>query len=160
MHAEIPSFLNGRKQFSTDDANRTRLLTKLRWIVESGTRILQNFVLLWFFKAVNAKIKCWKYFAQTVRNSSLSTVGDDLDIICAIQNKYFRPAISDRLDGEQMAETMKDLLDAPNQLKEFLETNKGHHWKKFDAQYCIFPMLMEEDVRDITLGEYNRIFAI
>ena len=59
-----------------------------------------------------------------------------------------------------MAETMKDLLDVPNQLKEFLETNKGLNQKKFDAQYCIFPMLMEEDVRDITLGEYNRIFVI
>ena len=59
-----------------------------------------------------------------------------------------------------MAETMKNLLDAPNPLKEFLETNQGLNWKKFDAQYCIFPMSMKEDVQDITFGEHYRIFVI
>ena len=81
------------------------------------------------------KIKCWKYFAQTILNSSLSTVGNDLGIICAIQNKYFRPAISDRLSDEQMAEIMKHLLDAPDSLKEFLETNQSLNWKEFGTQY-------------------------
>ena len=111
------------------------------------------------FKVVNAKIKCWKYFAQTNRNSALPTAGDDLDIICVIQNEYFRLAINDRVGEKQMAETMRDLLDAPNPLKKFVETNQDVTWKKFNVQYCIFPMLMEEDVQDI-FGEYYHIFRI
>jgi hypothetical protein len=151
LRAEIPSFLHKQKQFSTNDANRTRLLTKLRWVVESGkiTSAIFSFNL---FRIVNSKIKCWKYFAQTIRNSNLPTVGLDLDIICAMQNKYFRPALSDRLGGEEMAENMKSLLNAPNLLQEFLEVNHGLKWKKFDSLYCTFPILVEDDIREITFG--------
>jgi hypothetical protein len=151
LRAEIPSFLHKQKQFSTSDANRTRLLTKLRWVVESGNTAPTIFSFDLFI-LVNSKIKCWKYFAQTIRNSTLPTVGIDLDIICAIQNKYFRPALNDRLGGEQMAEIMKSLLNAPNPLHEFLEVNPVLKWKKFDALYCTFPMLMEDDIREITFG--------
>ena len=35
MEVAMPSFLNGKKQFDVDDANRSRLVTKVRWIVES-----------------------------------------------------------------------------------------------------------------------------
>ena len=32
----MPHFLNGRKQFSLDEANQNRCVTKVRWIIESG----------------------------------------------------------------------------------------------------------------------------
>lgn len=34
--AIMPSFLNRRKQFTSHEANRTRLITKIRWVIESG----------------------------------------------------------------------------------------------------------------------------
>lgn len=34
---EIPHFLKGRKQLSAQEANRTRCVTKVRWVIESGT---------------------------------------------------------------------------------------------------------------------------
>ena len=32
----MPSFLNRRKQLSADEGNYTRLVTKVRWVIESG----------------------------------------------------------------------------------------------------------------------------
>jgi len=32
----MPSFLKRRKQFTTKEANHTRLVTKVRWVIESG----------------------------------------------------------------------------------------------------------------------------
>ncbi len=32
----MPSFINRKKQFSTEEANHTRLVTKVRWVIESG----------------------------------------------------------------------------------------------------------------------------
>ncbi len=32
----MPSFLNRRKQFTTQGANYTRLVTKVKWVIESG----------------------------------------------------------------------------------------------------------------------------
>ena len=32
----IPSFINRKKQFTQEEANHTRLVTKVRWIIESG----------------------------------------------------------------------------------------------------------------------------
>ena len=59
----LPGFLNG-DQFTTETANTTRLLTKIRWIVES----------------VNSRLKRWKYFAATVHNRSLKFLETDLHI--------------------------------------------------------------------------------
>jgi hypothetical protein len=36
LHVEIPAFFKNKKQFSTQEANRTRTITKNRWIIESG----------------------------------------------------------------------------------------------------------------------------
>ena len=105
-------------------------------------------------------IKCSEYLTQTIHNSPLSALGDRLDIICAIQNKYFRLATSDLEGRKQMVETMKYLLDAPNPLKEFPETNLSLNWKNFDTYHCIFAMLVEQDVRGVTFGECCNIFVI
>ena len=34
--AVMPSFLNKRKQFTTKEANHTRLVTEVRWVITSG----------------------------------------------------------------------------------------------------------------------------
>ena len=38
--APMPSFLNRREQLNIEDANYTRLLTKVRWVIESGIRLV------------------------------------------------------------------------------------------------------------------------
>lgn len=50
IQMEMPSFLQkGHKQHKTEDANSSRLITKIRWVVES----------------VNARIKTWRYLARS-----------------------------------------------------------------------------------------------
>ena len=36
LSVQMPDFLKGKKQFLCREANRTRCVTKVRWIVESG----------------------------------------------------------------------------------------------------------------------------
>ncbi|CAF4307288.1 unnamed protein product, partial [Rotaria sordida] len=38
--AAMPSFLNRTEQLNIEDANYTRLVTKVRWVIESGIRLL------------------------------------------------------------------------------------------------------------------------
>ena len=37
LNVQMPDFLKGKKQVSCREANRTRCVTKVRWIIESGT---------------------------------------------------------------------------------------------------------------------------
>ena len=36
LKAVMPDFLHKEKQFSAEEANRTRFVTKTRWVIESG----------------------------------------------------------------------------------------------------------------------------
>ena len=36
----MPSFLNGRSQLTTEDANQSRLVTANRWVIESGEYLI------------------------------------------------------------------------------------------------------------------------
>ncbi|CAM4907558.1 unnamed protein product [Rotaria socialis] len=68
----MPSFLNGRKQFSLEEPNLNRCITKVRWIVESGT-----------YQIKQAKF----YIREHLTQSPL--VGNDMEFIielCAQHN--------------------------------------------------------------------------
>ena len=41
-----------------------------------------------------------------------------------------------------------------------LENNKNLHWKKYDAKMCVFPTLLEEDVRNICCGLSSSILLM
>jgi hypothetical protein len=43
LQVKMPAFLKGKKQFSTQEANQTRIITKNRWVIESGTYIFFSF---------------------------------------------------------------------------------------------------------------------
>ncbi|XP_033739141.1 uncharacterized protein LOC117326498 [Pecten maximus] len=61
IKAEMPRFLvKGQKQMSTEDANMSRLVTKVRWVVESS----------------NARIKGWKYLDHTLPTNQVPYIGD------------------------------------------------------------------------------------
>uniref|UniRef100_A0A8W8M2I7 DDE Tnp4 domain-containing protein n=1 Tax=Magallana gigas TaxID=29159 RepID=A0A8W8M2I7_MAGGI len=60
---------------STTDANTSRLVTKIRWVVESA----------------NARIKRWKFFARILPSSQVPFISDYIKIVCGISNKYFPP---------------------------------------------------------------------
>ncbi|CAF4885433.1 unnamed protein product [Rotaria socialis] len=137
----MPSFLNGRKQFSLEEANLNRCITKVRWIVES----------------VNAQLKQWKYFSQTIPNSSLCFLSNYIDITCALINAYGSRCVQDIHSGTEMATQMLQKCQTTNpvplRLLELLETKL--QWKKYDAQLLIFPELPEQELRNLCYGTYQ-----
>ena len=98
----MPAFLDGRRQLSVDEANESRCITKVRWVVE----------------AANRRIKQFKYFANTVQNSSLIYLEKDLSIVCALINCYQLPAATSKPEDEEMSKRMVKLLKQRNELKE------------------------------------------
>ncbi|CAF4544216.1 unnamed protein product [Rotaria socialis] len=70
LEATIPSFLDGRRQFSAEEANESRCITKIRWVVEVANRCLKQF----------------KYFANTIQNSSLVYLESDVNCLRSHQS--------------------------------------------------------------------------
>ncbi|CAC5423661.1 unnamed protein product [Mytilus coruscus] len=151
IQAEMPRFLKkGDKQFSTEDANMSRLVTKIRWIVESS----------------NARIKTWKYLSHTLPTNQIPFIGDFVRIVCALSNKYAPPLSqctdveSDQLEAAKMIHLSK----MSNTLKEHVETEnllkKKLIWKV--ASECDlenFPRLDDQELRNITCGVYQMKLA-
>ena len=98
LNVSLPPFLNGRRQFTTSEANQSRYVTKLRWGVE----------------AVNSRIKQFKYLANTIPNSSLLHLEQDLSIVCAIINRYRPPMKTSTLEDAAIAEKMISLRKQKN----------------------------------------------
>ncbi|CAF4452172.1 unnamed protein product, partial [Rotaria magnacalcarata] len=142
LQVAMPSFLHNRKQLPADEANRTRFVTKNRWIIES----------------VNGKIKQWKFMAQIIQNSTIRFISDYLDIICALINKYQCSAVKDIENGREIAMKMREMLTTENRLQERLAKHTGTtslHWSKHNAANFQFPPLTEENIRDLTFGSYQ-----
>lgn len=156
----MPPFLDNRRQFSTEESNQSRCITKIRWIVE----------------AVNRRIKEFKYFANTVQNSSLMYLQADLSIACALINRY-RPPIATSKPGDLgVGKEIQSLIKKKNRIEtvslvrslcnhkvchlafQLLTDNnlmkRPSAWETIDHIDLIddFPMLSEEEIGDITLG--------
>lgn len=72
----MPFYLKkGSKQHSTEEANLSRLITIVRWMVKSA----------------NGRIKQWKLLGKTVPNTLVPAVGDFVRIVCALCNAYRDP---------------------------------------------------------------------
>lgn len=62
IHVKMPSILEpGQRQFSTEQANESRLVTKTRWIIEARNGHIKNI---------------FKFFAQTVIMPHVTNLGD------------------------------------------------------------------------------------
>jgi hypothetical protein len=164
FRVQMPDFLNGKKQLSAREANNSRCVTKVRWIIEGGMNetnltLVSMFHFFFFILSVNAKIKQWRYFSQTIQNSNISRVGSYLSIICALINAYRETNTINTVIGREWAQQMRILRDKENRLQRRLEQmNSGDRkpqWKKYDAQLVIFPTLSEQDVRNICFGNYS-----
>ena len=94
----LPPFLHGRQRFTQSDANQSRNVTKIRWVVE----------------AVNGRMKQFKFLANTIQNGSLPHLEQYLLIICAIINRYQRPIKTSTPDDVIIADKMIRLSKQKN----------------------------------------------
>ncbi|XP_062566452.1 uncharacterized protein LOC134228771 [Saccostrea cucullata] len=144
IKAQMPCLLGkGDKQMSDLDANASRLVTKIRWVVE----------------AANSRIKHWKYLAHTLPTNQVPYIGDYVRIVCAISNKYYKPLSSGNLDDDiALAAKMRHLYTQINTLKTFVEENsldrRSVNWDTA-PESLEFPRLDEEEIRNLTCGVYQ-----
>ena len=101
IDVKMPSFLKGKKQHSTQEANKSRLVTKVRWVVE----------------AVNGLIKTWLFFKNIVPNKSIRYIGDDFRAVCALINLYRPPRITSNDNDQEIGNLMLELSEQNNQVK-------------------------------------------
>ncbi|CAF3303856.1 unnamed protein product [Rotaria sp. Silwood2] len=142
IDAAMPSFLGtGRRQFDVYDANRSRFVTKLRWIVEG----------------VNARLKRFKWFSQTLQNSSLPSVPDYMAIVAALTNCFHVPLVAASPDDDETVRRMSSLLTQSNILHERLvQDNLQRHnvWQSTNIDDLPEPffVLSLDDLRSLTIG--------
>ena len=87
IDAAMPSFLGkSRRQFDVSDANRSRFVMKLRCVIEG----------------VNARLKKFKRFSETIQNSSIPSVSDYMAILAALRNCFHVPMVTTSPDDMMM----------------------------------------------------------
>jgi hypothetical protein len=103
---------------------------------------------------VNRQIKQWKYFSQTIQNSSLRFISNYVDITCALINAFRSRPVSDIHASSEMAYRMLEQFNKQNdiQMRLFQVAKERSDWKKYDAQMCFFPELSPHDVRNLCFG--------
>ena len=127
LRSESPSFLGkGQKQHTEAEANTSRLVTKIRWAVESA----------------NGRLKRWRILANVVTNTQIPFIGDYVRIVGSIINA-FRPSLASDSDKDieispKMLEKSKLVI---NPLKEmFVKSGKrivSNKMKKNGRERCI-----------------------
>jgi len=95
--AKMPYFLQNKHQHTTEEANESRLITSVRWIVE----------------AVNGVIKRWKALGQVMPNSQIPLIGDFVRIVCAICNAFRPLRVKKNDEQEIVAKRSLDLWKNP-----------------------------------------------
>jgi hypothetical protein len=98
----MPALLGkNQKQLTTMEANESRLVTKLRYVVEVTNCFCKR-----SFQAL-----------REVQNQSLKHTIEDYKIAGALINKFNKRLISDG-DCEEVADKMLETLNQPNELKQ------------------------------------------
>jgi hypothetical protein len=96
----IPQDKGSQKQLSVIQANETRLVTKVRWVIEAINGLLK---------------KSYRYLDKVIQNKSLPHVNDDVRIACALVNYTYRRLVAED-DDIEVAKHMKTLVNKPNLL--------------------------------------------
>ncbi|CAC5380103.1 unnamed protein product [Mytilus coruscus] len=126
IQIKIPSFLKrNEKQLSVEDGNTTRLVTKVRWVVES----------------VNGRIKQWRLLDKVLPNSLISYAGEYTRFVSAICNKY-RPPFNAGNETEDLLLGAK-IIHMSKKKNELMERVSNENLHSRSA------------IKDITLGVYQ-----
>ncbi|XP_076072514.1 uncharacterized protein LOC143044399 [Mytilus galloprovincialis] len=145
LKVEMPCFIKkGQKQHTTEEANSSRLITKVRWVVESA----------------NGRIKQWRFLDKVVSNHFVPYIGDFVRIVSAFINCFRAPLIND-FCNEEIGQTMLDKAQLGNQVQKYVEDNNLIRKKAIYSEVngtenvLDFPKLTLQQIRDITMGVYQ-----
>ncbi|CAF4765757.1 unnamed protein product, partial [Rotaria magnacalcarata] len=126
LEAAMPTFLDGRRQFSAEEANESRCITKIRWVVEAANRRLKQFK------------------------------KSDMSIACALINHYQPPMTRSKLEDEEIGVQIMQLRQQKNKIQLLLEENnlirRFSLWEIINHTEIIdgFPIMTKDDLGDLT----------
>lgn len=153
IETKMPEFLlKSQKQFSTKQANISRLSTKIRWVVE----------------ATNSKIKqAFRALDGVVQNKALEHLMSDFRIAAALVNRFGTRLHSDGSPEKsmQIANRMIAARDNENKLQEIVDEFGLHRQKSQfkqieDVELDEFPRLSHETLSsEITFGSFQLKFG-
>lgn len=143
---KMPSLLpRGQKQFTTEEANESRLVTKTRWIVEARNGHLKTI---------------FKFLDGVVPIVHLPNIGDFYRIAGAIINRY-RPLIHMQGADIELARECLRRSRMPNLLQQRVEREELHRrnarrWQQLTANLVNdFPELSIDYLKNLTVGVYQ-----
>jgi hypothetical protein len=135
----------GQKQFTAEQANASRKVTKLRWIVESA----------------NGRLKgVFPFFHETISAGYFKNLNKFLRIAVALQNSFFPPLFTETEEHSRMAESIAESNTTSNPVQDKVIALKLELkrtcWIPADEDDCLwFPDLTMNDLENITLGKYQ-----
>lgn len=144
---KMPEFVrkdDNTSQLTTAKANRSRLVTANRFVIETR----------------NGNIKSiWKSFDTRWNAYDLSHMMEDYRIGATLINLFYNKIIPNSTDAEEIATTMLQRLEHANKLSKIVQTNQFQrqikHFEEGDVDTVIFPRLNYEDLKKISLGNYQ-----
>ncbi|CAF1178744.1 unnamed protein product [Rotaria sordida] len=138
-----PSLAKDQVQLSTQDANTTRKITKLRSCIERGF----------------GRLKKWRIIGTVIDNNLISKVDSLLRILGAIDNNYFESLFAPADSDEQDVEFIKHREVISNILQN-LPTTLQWITRQVHEIVDFIPALTLETIRDYGLGDYALKLAI
>lgn len=142
---KTPEFIqrNESTQLTTEQGNRSRIVTKTRFVVESRNGHLKNIFTM---------------FAHQWPTICVNSLREDLRIAAAIINKYFQSVVADKGKQELVANAMLTRLTVPNEIHPIIKTHLFRSHKEFFKPIendFRFPRITLEELSMITLGSYQ-----
>lgn len=144
---KMPEFVkrsDPKGQLTTKQANKSRLVTANRFVIENR----------------NGHIKIiWQLFDTRLSSYDLVHVFEDYRIGAALINKFFQKIHPNRNDAHEIATKMLSQVNVPNDLAKLVNSfqfqNDIKHFVPGDEFTQTFPVLSKEDLKKISLGTYQ-----
>ncbi|CAF1173234.1 unnamed protein product [Didymodactylos carnosus] len=144
---KMPLFLKkDQTQYTTAEANKTRLITKVRWVIESA----------------NGRVKQWRFFSNIVPNTMIEKIGSYFEIVCALINCYRPVFVKDTSKDKEIDQKILELAHETNKIKEYIDkikdkSEKQLKWTSINATDSVsnFPKMDFDELQVLTLGTYQ-----
>jgi len=143
--AFTPALTAQQGQLTWQQANQTRKVTKVRWVVE----------------AVIGRIKTqFRIFYRIVKNTDIRSKNEELKIVCSLINKYGDRFISDSGYTEEIVDRIMSRMDIENKLVHLIIRNnitqQRTMFSNFDplTERLIDPPLTMEEFYLLATGSY------
>ena len=143
---KMPCFKNkNEKQLTTKQSNESRVVTKVRWVVEAVHGIIKQ---------------KWKFLSSKIKNQSLLHIQTCFRIAGCLHNMYGKELVSDKNFEDEIIRLLKFNVNKPNKFTDFVNSQnferKTSAFKNInESEIHDFPELTNDDLRLFTLGSYQ-----